>query len=258
MIHKLLRTIVLVLIVAVLLTAVVGCRVSVIPATTNSNSTDTSTTMQEQIVALSEETEEKVEYSIGETSVLVWESSIGTSWIRVAVPVKNTGTVNLFLKNSTIDIENADGSLAATLNMVSVNPQIIAPGETAYYFEETTYNGASTEGLKVVPHVKADKAKVDLIRLDVSDLQIINDTFGAKIMGRVENTTGEEQALVYIVANIFDKDGKLLGQQFTILTDKLPAGEKIGFETSSLSSQLSSSNIATYEVIAFPYQYQFQ
>ncbi len=200
---------------------------------------------------------DNAEYSIGETDVEVWTNSIGTNWIKVSVPVTNTGNVNLYMETSSVDIENEDGSLAATLKLVSVYPQIIKPGETAYYYEETTYDGANTEGLKVVPHVKAEKAKVDLIRFEVSDLQVKDDDWlGASVMGRVENTGNKEETLVYIVANFFDKDGKFIGQQFAILTDKLPSGEKVGFETTSLTSHLKASDIATYDVIAFPFQYQ--
>ena len=142
--------------------------------------------------------------------------------------------------------------------MVSVFPQIIKPGETAYYFEETTYDGTQTDGLKVVPHVKAEKAKKDLIRFDVSDLTIKDEEYtGAKVMGRVNNSSANEESMVYVVANFFDKDRKLIGQQFTILMDKLPAGEKVGFETSAFASELSSSDVATYDVIAFPFQYQW-
>ena len=155
-----------------------------------------------------------------------------------------------------MDIENADGSLATTLSMVSAYPQIIKPGETAYYYEETTYDGTNIEGLKVVPHVNAEKAKADLIRLELSDLQIKDDTLGVKVIGHVKNTTDKEESMVYVIANFFDKDGKFIGQQFTILMDELPAGDKVGFETSSLSSRLDASDIATYDVIAFPYQYQ--
>ena len=202
--------------------------------------------------------EEKEDYSIGETSVSVWTNSIGTEWVKAAVPVTNTGSANLYLETGTIDIEYSDGTLAQTLSMVSVYPQVIAPGETAYYFEETTYDGTDTSGLKLVPHVKVEKAKVDLIRFEVSDLQLKDeDFFGAKVIGRVANNTEKEESMIYVVANLFNADGKLIGQQFDILTDGLAAGDKIGFETSSLSSDLEVSDIANYEVIAFPYQYQW-
>ncbi|MBR7033426.1 MAG: FxLYD domain-containing protein [Clostridia bacterium] len=202
--------------------------------------------------------EEKEDYSIGETNVSVWQDSIETEWVKVAVPVTNTGNANLYLETGTIDIEYSDGSLAQTLSMVSVYPQVIAPGETAYYFEETMYDGTDTEGLKLVPHVKAEKAKVDLIRFEVSDLQLKDeDFFGVKVIGRVMNNTDKDESMVYVVANLFDAEGKLIGQQFDILTDSLAAGDKIGFETSYLSSDLEVSDVANYEVIAFPYQYQW-
>ena len=253
--NKMLRAIILVLVVGIFMAMAIGSGSSDTPASQGTNTDAPSSTNQGQNTNPAKD--EKVEYTVGETSVVVWKNSIGTNWIKVAVPVKNTGNVNLYLESSNVDVENADGSLAATLSMVSVYPQIIKPGETAYYFEETTYDGTNTEGLKVVPHVKAEKAKVDLIRLDVSELQIKDDMLGTKVMGRVQNTTDKEQSMVYIIANFFDKDGKFIGQQFTILTDKLPAGEKVGFETSSLSSQLTSADIASYDVIAFPYQYQW-
>ena len=189
---------------------------------------------------------EKVEYSVGDTVVEVWTDSIGTQWIKAAIPVVNTGDANLYLNSSSVDIENADGSLATTLSMVSSYPQIIKPGETAYYYEETTYDGTNIEGLKVVPHVNAEKAKADLIRLELSDLQIKDDTLGVKVIGHVKNTTDKEESMVYVIANFFDKDGKFIGQQFTILMDELPAGDKVGFETSSLSSRPDASDIATY------------
>ena len=201
---------------------------------------------------------EKVEYSVGETSVVVWKDSIDTNWVKVAIPVTNTGNTNLYLSTSSVDIETADGSLAATLSLVSAYPTVIAPGETAYYFDETTYDDTETEGLKVVPHVKAEKAQVDLIRFGLSDLKV-EDTeyFGAHVIGRVENTTAESDSMIYVVANLYDADGRFIGQQFTILTDDLAPGEKVGFKTSSLSWDISAADVGSYEVFAFPLQYQF-
>lgn len=224
---------------------------------TASEDTSATASSTNQSQNTNDSTKEEIKYSVGDTFAEVRKDSIGTNWVRVAVPVTNTGNVNLYLNSSSIDIENADGSLAAALSMVSAYPQIIKPGETAYYYEDTTYDGKNTKDLKVVPHVKAEKATVDLIRFDVSELQIKDDTMGAKILGRVKNTTEREESMVYIIANFFDKDGKFIEQHFTILTDKLPAGDKIGFEISSLTSKLKASDIAKYDVIAFPYQYQF-
>ena len=263
---KLFRALLLIMVVGAFAAMAVGSGTSDTPATENTNSTvsnadqvgntDSSASNTDQKENTSDSIE-KAEYSVGDTDLKVWKDSIGTQWVKVAAPIKNIGNVNLYLETSSIDIENADGSLADTFSMVSAFPQIIKPGETAYYYQETTYDGKNTEGLKVVPHVKAKKSKVDLIRFDVSDLQIKDDTLGVKVLGHVKNTTDKEESMVYIIANFFDKNGKFIEQHFTILTDELPAGEKVGFEINSLTSKLSESDIASYEVIAFPFQYQF-
>lgn len=197
-------------------------------------------------------------YEVGEGIITTWTNSIGSTWIRVAIPVTNTGDVNLYLSSGSIDIENSSGSLEDTLKLVSAYPQILRPGETAYYFDETSYDGQETTDLKAIPHVDVKKAKVDCIRYSVSDIQIKDtDYFGAKVSGRVENTTDTEDSMIYIVANLFDANGVLIGQQFTILSESLAPGEKIGFETSSLSDNISADQVASYEIFAYPNQYQF-
>ena len=143
------------------------------------------------------------------------------------------------------------------MSLVSAYPQVIKPGETAYYFEETILDETAKGDLKVVPHVKAEKAKVECVRLDVSELSVKDEEYmGAKVMGRVENTSSETQSMVYVVANLFDKDNKLIGQQFTIINQITP-GEKLGFNTSSLTFEVKASDVASYDVYAFPYQYQW-
>ena len=201
---------------------------------------------------------EKVDYSVGEAQVTVFQSSIGTNWIKVVVPVKNTGNTNLYMSSCSIDIEYSNGTLADALKNVSVYPQVVKPGETAYYYEETTFDGTETNGLKAVPHVKAEKAKVDLIRFEVSEAKMSNEGyFGTKVTGRVKNTSDKPDSLIYVVANFFDSNGNLIGQQFTILSDESAVGEKVGFETSSVTSHLNEDEIASFDVIAFPYQFQF-
>lgn len=230
--------------------------------------TSTDNTAEEQIsnaatdetTAASDVVEDKKEaYEVGEGLVKTWQNSLGTTWVSVAVPVKNTGNVNLYLSSGTIDVEDASGSLVKTLKMVNVYPQVLQPGETAYYYDETTVDGdLPSEGLKTIPHVDVKKAKVDCIRYATSELSAKDTAYsGAKITGRVENTSDNAESMVYVVANIFDASGNLLAQQFTILDNELQPGEKIGFETSNMGYEFSVSDIADYEVFAFPHQYQF-
>ena len=201
----------------------------------------------------------KESYAIGEGQVRVWQDGIGSNWISVAVPIKNDGTETLYLSTGSIDIEDASGALVKTISMVNVYPQVLLPGETAYYYEETTMEeNISGDGLAAVPHVDIKKAKVDCVRYETSEVTV-KDTeyYGAKVVGRVENTSDQAESSIYIIANIFDASGNLLAQQLDILSNEVQPGEKIGFETSNLGFNFSASEVASYEIFAFPYQYQF-
>ena len=204
--------------------------------------------------------EKKDAYEVGEGKVVTFTSSIGTVWALISVPVTNTGETNLYLSAGTMDLEDAGGHLVDSKSMVSVYPDVLKPGETAWYYEETTLDEAPASEWKVIPHVKVKPAKVDCVRYEISDLSLSDDTYGGvKITGRVENTTDEDESMVYIVAFLYDNSGEFLGEAFTILTDTLTAGDKIGFSVSTFASYegFTSANIGRYEVVAFPLQFQF-
>lgn len=202
---------------------------------------------------------DEVMWEIGEASSVVWTDSIGTTWIQIAVPVTNTGSANLYLNSGTMDLEDETGHLLDSESLVSAYPQVIQPGETAWYYEETTLD-AEARQITVVPHVDVDKAKVECIRFEVSDLSLKDETYGGiSVTGRVENATADTESMVYVVALLYDANDGLLGQAFTILTDELAAGETIGFSASSFSvpDSVTADSIARYDVYAFPYQFQF-
>ncbi len=249
------------LIIVVLLIGIIAAAGSKSKDNAPDTSTADSVSEKESAAQNSESTEKAkdIDYEIGEGNVRVWKSSIGSDWISVAIPVKNTGSKNLYLSAGTMDIEDASGAMVTSLSMVSVYPQVIQPGETAYYYQESTLEESiSAEGLKIVPHVDVKASKVDCVRFTVSEEAVKTDSLNdVKVTGRVENTSDEAQNMVYVVANLYDKDGGLLVQQFTILTDELQPGEKIGFSTSNLGYSFSAEDVADFEVFAFPQQYQF-
>lgn len=233
---------------------------------TNTNSPDAGNSEQSTTVPSAEtpkpaqngDTEaHEIVYSTAEA----YKNSIGTVWVQAVVQIKNTGSVPLYLDASSMDIENAEGKLIKTLGMCSVYPQVIAAGETALIVEQTTLDSDPGDGeLKVIAHYEAKKAKVDCIRLTVSEEELTEDQFfGLKMKGRVENNTTEAQKLVYVVANLYDANDRAIGQLTTILTNELKSGEKVGFELSTLSApdSLTKDSVARFEVFAFPFQYQF-
>ena len=197
-------------------------------------------------------------WEVGEGKVQTWTDSIGSEWVQVMVPVVNNGTDNLYLSSGTMDLEDETGHLVKSMSMVSVYPTVIKPGETAYYYEETTLDEGVEGDLTVLPHVAVEKAKVDLIRYEVSDLELKSkESGGVELTGRVENTTQENGSLVYIVAFFYNEDNEPLGQAFTILNNDLAAGDKIGFSANTFSLQITADEIDHYDVFAYPTQMQF-
>ncbi len=199
------------------------------------------------------------DYEVGEGTAISWATEYDYHYVRVAVPVKNTGSKNLYLESATVDIEDASsGTLVQSLSYVRVYPQIIEPGETAYYYEETTFDGTVGTALKAVPHVQVEEAKNPCTRYPITEEAIKDDTYsGFIVTGRVENTDSEAQDYIYVVINCYDAAGALICQEFTTISSTVQPGEKIGFEINSWADDIKAADIASYDIYAFPYQYNY-
>lgn len=199
-------------------------------------------------------------WEVGQGRVLTYTNSINTTWAQVSVPVTNTGDRNLYLGSGTMDLEDAGGHLVDSLSLVSFYPQVLAPGETGWYYEETTLDAAPSSELSVVPHVDIQEATVECIRYEASDLSFADEEFGGiKATGRITNTTAADGSLVHVVLFLFDSEEKLVGQTFTILDDDLKAGDTIGFSTQTFGSNdaVDVDSITGYRLFAYPEQFQF-
>ena len=198
-------------------------------------------------------------YEIVDNDNWIITNSIGTKYMIGAVTVKNTGTTNLFLSSATFDIEDASGSLVDTSRYISAYPQVISPGETAVYFNGMSFDKGTSNGeYKIVPTVQAEESKVDLVRCPVTDVKFTDSHFGGvEVVGRVENTTAEEQNLLNVAVVLYDKDGNVLSVLNTYASTVAP-GAKIGFSASSIYQRnLKASDIASYEAYAYPTQFNF-
>ena len=199
-------------------------------------------------------------WEVGQGRVLTYTDSINTTWAQVSVPVTNTGDRNLYLSSGTMDLEDAGGHLVDSLSLVGFYPQVLAPGETGWYYEETTLDSVPSSELTVVPHVDIKEATVECIRYEASDLSFADEEFGGiKATGRITNTTAADGSLVYVVLFLFDSEEKLVGQTFTILDDELKAGDTIGFSTQTFGSNdtINVDTITGYRLFAYPEQFQF-
>lgn len=205
------------------------------------------------------ETESEVDYEITYTSVVLHENSIGSVWADVIAEITNTGTTDLYLNSGSIDLEDENGTLVDVLNYVSVYPQIISPGEKAYYFENTIIDEVSeNDVLNLVLHPDIEEATIEKSSFPVTDVVFTDDDFsGIEATGRVENTSDEDESMLYVVIVLFDASNKPMAVLMTI--EDVDSGVKKGFTATalSISDDITAASVARYEVYAYSYQFQF-
>lgn len=230
------------------------------PTETNTESEATEPTDETTEEPTSEAEEPTDPYEITFSSVKTYKDSIDTVWAQAIVEVENTGSSDLFLESGSCDLEDAEGHLVASKDL-SVYPQIIAPGEKAYYYGEIILDNLTEPAdLKIIPRPEIKKSTTEHITYPVSDISIADNKYGyLDILGRVENNTETEESMIYVAVTLFNEASEPIGLVFTILTDDLAPGEKIGFEASGLSlpDDVTADAIASYTAVAYPYQFQF-
>ena len=198
----------------------------------------------------------EMKYEVMNPEISFWEDSIHSRWVKIAVPVKNTGTMDLYLDDCQIDLETEDHELLDTIDYIGGYPDYITPGEVGYYYKEAIVDFKEENVLALV-HENIEKASNSVIRYNTSDVTIEEDEiFGIEIKGRVENNTSKDESIVVITANLYDNNDKLLCNCQTYLSNGLKSNENIGFSLSPFAyTTLSPSDIARYEIYAYPQQY---
>ena len=231
-------------------------------------STDDDTSTEPEVIDEPEtnddESDEALEgshYSITYKSASTWKNSIGTVWVQAMFEITNVGTTELYLSSGAYDLEDSDGKLVKSSTMVSVYPTVLSPGESAMYHETTTISDLD-EAIDVVilPRPDIRRARIDNVRLDVTEVEFSEDTFsGIRARGRVTNTTDEEQTSVTVAIILYDSNDNPLGVLSTTLMEDIAPDERIGFETSgfTLPDGVTPDTVARYVAFAYPWL-QFQ
>ena len=202
---------------------------------------------------------EEAAYEVTYSKARMWDSGFGSTYLQTIVEITNTGTVPLYLSSGSYDLETADGDLVTSQSMVSMYPSVLDVGEKGYMYDETIFDEGPVDDLVVIPRIKAEKSKVDLVRYNVTDVKLSDDQFfGIKALGRVENTTDADDDMPEVAIVLYNSDGEPVGILFTFL-DELASGDKMGFEASgiSLPDEITSDYVADTLVYAYPIQFQF-
>lgn len=202
---------------------------------------------------------QKSEYEIVGIYGCTTINSIGSPYLQGVVVIENTGNTNLFLNDATFDVEDENGNLIASRGYINAYPQIIAPGERGVYFEEMNIDTLDTsKSYKLIPYLDVEKATVNLIRLNYSDVKIQEGSYGIYIdvLGRIHNTTKNDYSSALVAVICYDSNGKVIDVIYSYETCK--AGEKRGFEISHHPTfDISVSDISRYDVYVYPHQFQW-
>lgn len=198
----------------------------------------------------------KTEYKVVDYDLKL-SNSMGMTSAECYIAVKNTGTTNLFLDEMSIDIETLTGELVAVVDNVYGYPQIIAPGETGYYYaNEHVSNIDINKGYKMEYKTNAQKSKKPLVRLPVSDGNIVKDNFWeVNAVGRVTNNTSSKISIYYVTILLLDEKGCLIGCEYDIVYDDIMPGASQSFDTNFVYFEGKYEDVDEFRIYAYPYYY---
>jgi len=178
---------------------------------------------------------ENMSAEITRTALLSWKDSIDNIWAHGAIEITNTGNVPVKVGDISISFVGSDDSILGTASMILPVPEIIKPGETAYAGDSTIIEGIDdpAEIVNMEANIDFDRTGSEPQILEVKDLKIIPaDIGGAKVTGRVENTSRDNADDIRIIVAAFDENDKLLGVYTDSPDVTLAPGKNMGFETS--------------------------
>lgn len=205
-----------------------------------------------------------IQYVVSDLSFDYYTNSIGNVEYYGIVGIKNTGNTPIYMKNCIFDLEDKNGHLLQSNDMVSNAPSWIAPGDTGYFYNSLgthLNNGISLEnGLKLVAQITLKKATSKPVEYSVSDvsLQKIDSSEKFKITGRVTNHTEKDQSYLYLNIILFDDVGNAIGISGTSVTD-LYAGATVSFDWSAyfINENIAYEDVHSFKVIAQDEYYQW-
>lgn len=232
-------------------------------STTTSSRTETMVSSETE-ETINEKDISEMDYEITDASFNYYTNSIGNVEFYGIIEVTNTGYTDIYLKDCVFDIEDDDGHLLQSESFISSCPDIIAPGEKGYFYNNIGATQLDKDipvdnGLRLVPNYKLEEGRGNIVDYEVSDTSLRKDDYGhAKVTGRITNTTDEDINLIYIQTIFKDSTGRVLLISGTNMTD-IPAGSTGSFEVSTMfgNAAVDFDSIADFEVIARKTHYQF-
>ncbi len=196
-------------------------------------------------------------FKVTDQRLNVYRNRAEEFWGQVIAAVQNTGDAPIYLQNCTFHITDAEGKSLASDTTVSAYPQIVAPGETGYYYTETYLETEVAEGLTLefTPQVSVSAQQAVAYTVENPDLQ--DSRYGGmELRVTLSNSTAQDTRHYCVAVLLFDAEGSLLGQFYDVPSVKVPAGGSAVLELSSymLPDTVTKAEIADYRILAYELQ----
>lgn len=204
-----------------------------------------------------ESTPDEPELSFGAVSVSTFRDEYGTIYAQAIVPVKNNGSQPVQLSQAVMEFLDEDGACVFRAESVMAFPDVIAPGESAWFFEQVAPEMVDTQRLSAeLSSVEATPCEEPL-RFATGNTSLRASPYGGLILtGTVTNPTDYAQELCCVAAVLYDEAGSPLAVIYTVLMETLEADSTLDFtiEHYLLPGELTVDAVADYALFAYPMQ----
>ena len=212
-----------------------------------------STAAESSDESVSEEATEDI-LPINYASALSYRDESGVIRVLGIAWVVNTTDAPLALPACTMDFTDINGNIVCSADSVAAYPPVIAPNESAYYYEKLEPDLADTCDL-ILSLTVPEPTSADVIRYEVGEITINDSPYGGLVLSsQVTNTTAETGELVCVAVVLFGESDEPLAVVQTVLMEPLAAGQTVDFyiEDFLLPAELTSDAVTSVQAFAYP------
>lgn len=202
----------------------------------------------------SDETVDESILSIAYSNTFSYRDENGIIRAIGIVQVTNNSDTALSLLPCTMTFTDENGETVYSSDSVDAYPPVIAPSESAYYYEQFEPDLPDSSALSLAP-VISEPVPAESVRYEVGEIAINDSPYGGLVLNStVKNTTDQDGEVVCIAAVLFAQDGTPLAVVYTVLMDPLPAGQSTDFyiEDFLLPATITADSVASVQTFAYP------
>jgi hypothetical protein len=185
-----------------------------------------------------QEEKQKADVKITQETYTAWKDSIGTVWVNYSAEVTNNGAAPAQIGSIQINYEDAEENVLGTESMVSSVPDVLNPGETAYFTETTMLDTVKDPSVltKAYANLDFDTTEDKPYYLTTTNVKLTENTNewddGSPyiVTGSIVNEGDQSADDIRVAAGLYDENDKLVGVLSGTVDVTLAPDGKAAFE----------------------------